>query len=166
MGAASRPAWFCAFLCLSVYAKPHANSSKPHIVFVMADDFGWANFGVHAKGQPNAAEALTPRLDALVSDGVLLDRHYVFRFCSPSRCAFTSGRNPIHVNLFNDALGEYNLADPVSGFSGIPRNMTGIAEKLAGAGYSTVAAGKVGRKDRAAGAGYSTVAAGKVGRKV
>ena len=109
----------------------------------MADDFGWANVGMHAKGQPNALEVKTPRIDALVDNGVVLDRHYAFRFCSPSRCAFTSGRNPIHVNLFNDALGEVNPADPVSGFSGIPRNMTGIAEKLAGAGYATVATGKV-----------------------
>lgn len=124
-------------------AASDANATKPHIVFVMADDFGWANLGVHAKGQPNEDEAQTPRLDSLISNGVLLDRHYVFRFCSPSRCAFTSGRNPIHVNLFNDALGEYNPADPVSGFSGIPRNYTGVAEKLASAGYSTVAAGKV-----------------------
>lgn len=98
-----------------------ANTTKPHIVFVMADDFGWNNFGVHAKGQPNEAEVQTPRLDDLVENGILLDRHYVFRFCSPTRSAFTSGRNPIHVNLFNGAIGQVNLADPVSGFSGIPR---------------------------------------------
>ena len=120
-------------------------TTKPHIVFIMADDFGWNNFGVHAKGQPNEAEVQTPRLDDLVANGILLDRHYVFRFCSPSRSAFTSGRNPIHVNLFNGAIGQVNPADPISGFSGIPRNMTGIAEKLASAGYSTVAAGKVSR---------------------
>ena len=116
---------------------------RPHIVFVMADDFGYNNFGPHAKGQANAREVQTPTLDNLTAEGVLLERHYVFQFCSPSRCAFTTGRNPIHVNLLNDALGEYNLSDPVSGFSGIPRNMTAIATKLASVGYSTVATGKV-----------------------
>jgi hypothetical protein len=93
-------------------------AAQPHIVFIMADDFGWANFGVHAKGQPNQDEVQTPRLDALVESGILLERHYVFQFCSPSRCALTTGRNPIHVNLLNDALGNYNLSNPISGFSG------------------------------------------------
>ena len=83
---------------------------QPHIVFVMADDFGWANFGIHAKGQPNENEVQTPRLDALAASGILLDRHYVFRFCSPSRSAFISGRNPIHVNLFNGAIGQVSRA--------------------------------------------------------
>ena len=115
-----------AALAASLAGIAGASTPPPHIVFVLADDFGWNNFGIHAKGKPNEAEAQTPRLDALATEGVLLDRHYVFRLCSPSRSALQSGRNPIHVNVFNDALGEYNPADPVSGFSGIPRNMTGI----------------------------------------
>ena len=36
----------------------------------------------------------------------------------------------------------YNPADPVSGFSAIPRNMTGIATKMAAAGYKTHGFGK------------------------
>merc|ERR1719345_688972 len=35
-----------------------------------------------------------------------------------------------------------NPADPVSGFAAIPRNMTGIATKLAAAGYKTAFFGK------------------------
>lgn len=31
----------------------------------------------------------------------------------------------------------HNAEDQVSGFAGVPRNMTGIAEKLAEVGYST-----------------------------
>ena len=73
-------------------------------------------------------------MDALAAAGVILDRHYVFRFCSPSRSSFNTGRNPIHVNTGNDGLTLVNSADPVSGFAGIPRNMTGIAEKMAAAG--------------------------------
>ena len=62
--------------------------------------------------------ALTPR------SGIILDRHYVFRFCSPSRSAFQTGRNPIHVNVINNPIGSVNLSHPDVGFSGIPRNMT------------------------------------------
>ena len=37
----------------------------------------------------------------------------------------------------------FNKSDPISGASGIPRNMTTIAQKLKGAGYHTMQAGKV-----------------------
>jgi arylsulfatase I/J len=114
-----------------------AASPQPHIVLLIVDDFGWANVGFHAKGQPNEAEIVTPNMDALAAGGIILDRHYAFRFCSPSRSSFLSGRNPIHVNVGNDQLTLVNPADPVSGFAGIPRNMTSIAQKLKNAGYAT-----------------------------
>ena len=98
--------------------------------------------GFHARNQPNADEIQTPRLDDLAANGVVLDRHYVYRFCSPSRSSFQTGRNPIHVNTGNDPLTLVNPQDPISGFAGIPRNMTVLAEKLAAAGYSTAQAGK------------------------
>ena len=56
---------------------------------------------------------------------LLPPRHYVFQFCSPTRSAMQSGRNPIHVNTQNGAPQLHNPADTVSGFAGIPRNMTG-----------------------------------------
>ena len=58
-------------------------------------------------------------------------------YCSPSRSSFNSGRNPIHVNTGNDGLTLVNFADPVSGFAGIPRNMTCIGNKMSEAGYVT-----------------------------
>ena len=121
-----------------------ANASQPHLIFIMVDDFGWANVGFHAKGQPNEAEIVTPNMDALAASGIILDRHYAFRFCSPSRSSFLMGRNPIHVNVGNDQLTLVNPQDPVSGFAGIPRNMTSIAQKLKNAGYSTAQASVAG----------------------
>ena len=35
--------------------------------------------------------------DELVATGIELDRNYAFQYCSPSRSALQSGRNPIHV---------------------------------------------------------------------
>jgi arylsulfatase B len=81
-------------------------------------------------------------MDALVSEGILLDRHYVFSFCSPSRSALHTGRNPIHVNVLNSDLASVNLADPISGFAGLPRNITALPSKLAAAGYTTIQSGK------------------------
>ena len=68
---------------------------------------------------------------------MLLDRQYGHKFCGPSRAAIQTGRNPIHVNVLDSNLDAYNLKDPQGGFMGIPRNMTGIAAKLSGAGYAT-----------------------------
>lgn len=119
-----------------------AAASAPNIVTIVVDDWGWNDWGVHAAGNAASAEIQTPNMDALAAQGVILDRHYTHRFCSPSRSAFQTGRAPIHVNVLNDAIGDVNKKDPVSGFSGIPRNMTSIAEKLASVGYDTVMAGK------------------------
>lgn len=116
---------------------------SPHIVHLMVDDYGFNNVGYHASSQANAKEVVTPTIDMLASTGVILDRFYAYRFCSPSRSSFLTGRNPIHVNTGNDALTLLNPKDPVSGFAGIPRNMTAIAEKLASVGYETVQAGCV-----------------------
>ncbi len=82
--------------CLFVVS---AAASPPNILFVLIDDYGWNNFGPHAVTQPNAVEIQTPVMNGLVAGGVLLNRHYVFSFCSPSRSALHTGRNPIHVNV-------------------------------------------------------------------
>jgi len=119
-----------------------AAAPKPHIVVIAVDDFGWNDWGVHAASQNNSAEIITPRMDALAASGRILERHYVFRFCSPSRSALHSGRNPVHVNVLNSDLALVNLADPVSGFAGMPRNITALPQMLKDAGYHTVQAGK------------------------
>ena len=113
-----------------------ASSARPHILAVIADDFGWANVGYHRLGAPTR-EVQTPNLDALVKDGVELTRHYAYKFCSPSRSSFQSGRLPVHVNTLNAEPTVHNPQDPIGGYAGIPVNMTGIAQKMKQGGYST-----------------------------
>ena len=136
---------------------------KPHILMLLADDFGWANAGWHRHTgetrtvaafpgsshppRPRAddkgrREVQTPNMDALVKEGIELDQAYSFKFCSPSRSALQSGRLPTHVNVLNDDMTVYNPKDPVSGFAGIPRNMTGMAQHMKRAGYVTHQTGK------------------------
>ena len=52
-------------------------AQKPHVVFFMADDTGWSNVGWHNE------QMKTPHADALVKEGVELDRHYAF-LCAQS----------------------------------------------------------------------------------
>jgi hypothetical protein len=101
-------------------------ASKPHIVFLFCDNVGWSNLGYHRE-EPTK-EVQTPVIDALVRTGVELDRMYTYKFCSPSRSSFLSGRLPVHVNIYND--------DPARPGAGVPIGMTMISEKLAAeAGY-------------------------------
>merc|ERR1719506_710533 len=97
--------------------------AKPNILHILLDDFGWADAGWHRPA--HYTDIQTPNMVSLVNEGVELDRHYAYMFCSPSRSAVQSGRNPIHVNTINGAPNIRNPADVVSGYAGIPRNMTG-----------------------------------------
>ena len=128
--------------CTVSYSVQHLEHTdkKPHILFMMVDDWGWANVGYHRN--PPTREVQTPNIDSLVKDGLELNHHYAFQFCSPSRSCLMSGRLPIHVNDENKNMNLYNPNDPISGFAGIPRNMTGIASKLKDAGYATHQVGK------------------------
>ena len=129
-----------AVACAACAAAAAAAPKPPHVVYALIDDWGWANAGWH-RAAPDP-ETLTPNFDALVAEGVELDRFYGHKFCGPSRAALQSGRLPIHVTVLDNPLPSYNAKDPVSGFQGIPRNMTGIATKLKSAGYATHFAGK------------------------
>ena len=51
-------------------------------------------------------------------------------------------RLPVHVNTLNTGVTSYNAADPVSGYQGIPVNMTGLAQKMRAGGYRTSMVGK------------------------
>jgi len=133
-----------AFLVVSVLAE----GSKPHILFLLADDMGWANIGYHRRSSTTAdekqgqLEVQTPAIDSLVDEGIILDRHYSYRICGPSRSALISGRLGAHVLAKNVAVTAQNKADPVSGFAGIPRNMTGMGSKVKEGGYKTHYVGK------------------------
>ena len=117
-----------------------AVDKPPHIIFMMVDDWGWANVGYHR--DPPTREVDTPNFDELRKKGLELDQHYVYQFCSPSRSCLMSGRLPIHVNDQNKEMSTYNPQDPISGFAGIPRNMTGLASKMKEGGYAAHQVGK------------------------
>jgi arylsulfatase I/J len=117
-----------------------AQQSKPNLVFMLVDDWGWANVGYHR--DPPTNEVVTPNIDGLVKEGLELDQHYAYQYCSPSRSSLLSGRLPIHVNDANIAPDAYNPQDPISGFAGIPRNMTGLGTKMKLAGYAAHQVGK------------------------
>ena len=103
---------------------------KPHLILSLVDDLGYSSVGFNSP----TGEPLTPVIDGLARSGAILSHHYAFRFCSPSRSSFLSGRLPLHVN-------QQNHPPNVPG-GGVPQNMTTIATILKREGYSTIHAGK------------------------
>ena len=66
--------------------KRSASATKPHILFVLADDLGYNDVGFHG------SEIKTPFLDSLNHAGVELRNYYGHMICTPSRSAVMSGQ--------------------------------------------------------------------------
>eukprot|EP00483_Globobulimina_turgida_P005319 UN05329 len=120
------------FLFVTAISIARAQNSKPNILFILADDLGWANVQYHNDN----GEVKTPNINYLVENGLELNRQYVHYVCAPTRASIQSGRLPVHVHLANSGMQGSLTA-------GIPPNMTGIAERLKNeANYNTYFAGK------------------------
>ena len=95
----------CAAAATTAAASSDAGSddpsfgSKPHLVILLADNLGWANVGYHRPPAADPREFATAHVDALAAGGLELDRHYTYKFCSPSRSSLLTGRLPFHVNV-------------------------------------------------------------------
>ena len=113
------------FICCfqSVQSKP------PHIVFILADDYGFNDVGYH---NPRIK---TPNIDSLAADGVRLENYYVQPICTPTRSQLLSGRYQIHTGL------QHGIIWP-SQANALPKNDTTVASKLKETGYSTHMVGK------------------------
>ena len=112
---------------LSLVVGGSTAEGKPNIVFVLVDDLGYSDVGFH-----NPA-IKTPNFGKLVNEGLVLGRHYVFKYCSPSRVSFLTGRWPHHAHQFN-------IHPDVA--TGANINMTMLPAKLKKAGYRTHMVGK------------------------
>ena len=100
---------------------------KPNIVFVLVDDWGFADVGFRNP------KIKSPNFDELAKTGLVLNRHYVYMYCSPSRASLLTGRWPYHAHQWNQ---------PQHGPIGTNINMTMLPAKLKQAGYSTHMVGK------------------------
>ena len=70
------------------FAAAEPSPPRPNIVFILADDLGWADVGFHG------GEIKTPHLDELAASGARLEQFYVQPVCSPTRAALMTGRYP------------------------------------------------------------------------
>ena len=83
---------FCRALA-ALYLVGASASNLPNIVMILVDDLGFADVGFNrAEGDDPRGEVVTPNIDRLAGEGIALDRHYVFKMCTPTRTSFFSGR--------------------------------------------------------------------------
>jgi len=126
---------------------PHSYSaagSKPHIVFLLIDDLGWSDTEFGGSGLHDRGFIKTPNMKALQPESILLNKHYAYSWCAPSRSSLLSGRLPIHVDVNHSNPMASIRSSPLDSGEGIPAGMTTIGTKLKGQNYSTHYVGKWG----------------------
>jgi len=104
---------------------------KPNIVFILADDLGYADLSCYG-----ATEIKTPNLDRMANEGVRFTNFYApAGVCTPSRASLMTGCYPKRVGLHVAVL-------PQNTHSGLNPNEITIAELLKNEDYATGCIGK------------------------
>ncbi|MCW8873357.1 sulfatase-like hydrolase/transferase [Pseudomonadota bacterium] len=113
-------------------AAPGSNS-KPNIVLVLMDNFGYGEVGVYGGGVLRGAP--TPRIDSIAHEGLRLTNYNVEAECTPSRAALMTGRYGIRTRQREEG-------PPRGVWYGITQWEITLAEMLSEAGYATGIFGK------------------------
>lgn len=124
-------------LLLRCAVPPDENSAattKPNIIFIMADDLGYADLGVY--GQQRIE---TPRIDRMAQEGLRLTNFYAgSTVCAPSRSVLMTGQHTGRTHV----RGNRELSP--MGQEPLPDSTVTVAEVLKEAGYTTGLIGKWG----------------------
>lgn len=113
----------------STNATKQLESTRPHIVLILADDLGWADVGWHNQ------MVKTPNLERIMKQGRQLTNLYAHSTCSPSRAAILTGIYAWRMGLDGTPF----RADEVNG---IPLGVPLLAQRLKERDYNTHYVGK------------------------
>ncbi len=115
------------FLSVQAFA---AAADKPNIIFIIADDIGYGDFGCYG-----ATKVQTPNIDRLAAQGLrMTDAHSMASVCTPSRYAFLTGEYAFRKKGTGIASGVEGLL--------IDTQRTTVPTLLKHVGYSTGIVGK------------------------
>jgi len=110
----------------------HEEESKPNIIIILADDYGYGDVGCYGSERFH-----TPNLDALAAGGLrFTDFHSNGTVCSPTRAAFLTGR-------YQQRTGIHGVVTAANHrHTGLDLEETTFAEVVKSAGYKTAIFGK------------------------
>jgi arylsulfatase A-like enzyme len=115
-------------------------SERPHIVFVVADDLGYADLGCYG-GRAAKFGAVSPHIDALAAGGLRLTQGYANSpVCSPTRFALMTAR--WQYRLRGAAEEPMSIRQRASATLGLPPEHPTLPSLLRAAGYRTALVGK------------------------
>ena len=121
---------YLLFFVCAVFFEGSLLAKRPNVIFVLADDLGWAELGCYGN-QFNE----TPNLDRLAKGGMRFTNAYASApVCSPYRAAFLTGQYPARVGIL-----DYLRPNSENGLS--PDHLT-LPEMFRNAGYTTGMIGK------------------------
>ena len=125
----------------SIAAQPRSkgSSTRPNIVFILADDMGWADLSCY--GRPDYK---TPNLDRLASQGMRFTNAYsAAPVCTPTRVGFHTGRYParLPVGLEEPIQARKAIGEKIK-TTGIPHDHPTVSSLIKAAGYETALIGK------------------------
>lgn len=109
-----------------------SGKAQPNIVFILADDLGFADLGCFGRD-----DIATPALDALAASGMAMHRSYSnSSVCSPTRLALMTGQYQYRLpSGLDEPLG-------VNPALGLPDAVVTLPDMLKRAGYATSLVGK------------------------
>ena len=128
-----------AFLSLTLAltgAHPPKPSTRPDIVFIMADDMGFSDIGCYG------GEVNTPNIDRLAAGGIKTRSFYNNARCCPTRASLLTGRYPHSVGMGHMVTLPKDRYDSGSYQGFLTDRHPTIAEELRKTGYSTYMSGK------------------------
>lgn len=115
----------------------NSEDKRPNIVFILADDLGYADLGAFGSEIP------TPNLDELAHEGMMLTDFHTQMTCSPTRAMFMAGMDSHRAGL--GVMGAPTREDQQGqpGYEGyLNFNIASLADLMSDAGYNTYMTGK------------------------
>ncbi len=127
----NRPLLCLAALLIAAWSHA-AETRKPNILIILADDLGWGELGFQGN-----TSIPTPHIDSIARHGVRFTSGYVSGpYCSPTRAGLLTGR-------YQQRFGhEFNPGPAPKDDVGLPLSERTLADRLREAGYATGMFGK------------------------
>lgn len=125
-----------------VFASEYVPDKLPNIVFILADDLGWADLPCYGNTFNEA-----PNIDKLAEAGMRFTNAYAAcPVCSPTRASIQSGQYPARVGVIDFITGHWRPFEevivPKNRTQYLPPEIVTMAESAQKAGYKTGYFGK------------------------